>query len=70
MFDATNLSQGPLYIGTGHTGEVKSMAWAPSGLYVVSGSTDGTVRVWNSTDLSLLTTSWEDIGQVYSVAWS
>jgi WD40 repeat protein len=30
----------------GHTGEVTSVAFAPDGLHVLSGSTDQTLRWW------------------------
>jgi WD40 repeat protein len=33
---------------TGHTNGVSSVAFSPDGQYIVSGSDDGTIRVWNA----------------------
>jgi WD40 repeat protein len=36
---------GPLL---GHTGRVQSVAFSPDGRYIVSGSSDGTIRIWEA----------------------
>jgi WD40 repeat protein len=42
---------GPLrFTFTGHTAEVRTMACSPDGHWVVSGSDDGTVKVWSLAD--------------------
>jgi WD40 repeat protein len=33
---------------TGHTGWVRSVAFAPNGQHIISGSSDGLIRVWNA----------------------
>jgi WD40 repeat protein len=33
---------------SGHTGEVRSVAVSPDGQWILSGSNDGTVRIWNT----------------------
>lgn len=33
---------------SGHNGEVRSVAISPDGQYILSGSNDGTVRIWNA----------------------
>src|SRR6266849_5432292 len=33
---------------TGHTNRVRSVGFSPDGQHIVSGSDDGTIRVWNS----------------------
>ncbi len=41
----------------GHTGYVHSVAWSPDGTRLVSGSGDGTVRVWDALPASVRTQS-------------
>lgn len=36
-----------VYVQLGHTGPVMSIALSPDGRYLVSGSYDGTVRIWD-----------------------
>ncbi len=53
----------------GHASGVKSIAWAPSGNELVSGSLDGTVKVWNIiAETSVELTMHAD--EVTSVDWS
>jgi len=39
---------------TGHTDKVKSAAYSPDGSYIISGSLDDTIKVWNAADYSLI----------------
>lgn len=58
----------------GHTDEVNSIDWSPTGTQLVSGSSDGTLRIWdinlssNSGTLNRALT--EHAGPVIRVAWS
>ncbi|MEE9505607.1 MAG: S8 family serine peptidase, partial [Thermoplasmata archaeon] len=53
----------------GHASGVKSIAWAPSGNELVSGSLDGTVKVWDiASETSMDLTAYTD--GVTSVDWS
>ncbi|MGO8673973.1 MAG: caspase family protein [Capsulimonadaceae bacterium] len=45
-----------LVLQCGHVGEVTSVAYAPDGKSVVTGSRDGTAKVWNAVDGGLLGT--------------
>jgi WD40 repeat protein len=47
--DSTQLSSsaGPAFCWAGHTSSVISVAFSPDGQYVLSGSRDGTVRIWD-----------------------
>ncbi|MCC6421557.1 MAG: WD40 repeat domain-containing protein [Gemmataceae bacterium] len=38
---------GPIKVFEGHTGEIRGVAFSPSGQHAVSGAKDETVRVWN-----------------------
>lgn len=46
----------PLHVLHGHTNEVTSVAFAPDGSIVASGSKDHTVKLWHVADGTLLTT--------------
>ena len=39
----------PLCPLTGHTGGVVAVAWSPDGTRLLTGSTDGTTRMWDAT---------------------
>jgi serine/threonine protein kinase len=39
-----------LFTLSGHTNEVDSVAWSPDGKFLVSGSRDGTIKVWDVTN--------------------
>ena len=53
----------------GHSGEVSAVAWSPDGHHILTGSQDGTARIWDATTgentLTLTHTDW-----VMAVAWS
>ncbi|HEY4032635.1 MAG TPA: protein kinase [Ktedonobacteraceae bacterium] len=59
-----------LYIYRGHSNAVASVAWSPDGKRIASGSTDGTVQVWNAADGSNAYTYKGHSDVVWSVAWS
>ncbi|KAJ7829624.1 quinon protein alcohol dehydrogenase-like superfamily [Mycena leptocephala] len=54
----------------GHTGSVTSTAFSPDGARVVSGSHDGTVRIWNATTSAELRRIQGHTDSVTSVAFS
>jgi WD40 repeat protein/predicted Ser/Thr protein kinase len=72
---ATQPRQGPrqgatIYTYRQHTDDVSSVAWSPDGNYLVSGSKDKTVQVWEaSTGRTTLTYS-NHMREVCCVAWS
>ena len=36
-----------MYVSSGHSDDVRSVAFSPDGTKVVSGSEDNTVKIWN-----------------------
>jgi WD40 repeat protein len=54
----------------GHSGLVTSVAFSPDGKQVVSGSGDGTVRLWDAVTGAALQTLEGHSGSVTSVAFS
>ena len=54
----------------GHTGPVSSVSWSPDGRYLLSGSWDHTVRLWEVFSGKCLRTFEADTDIVESVAWS
>jgi ribosome biogenesis protein ERB1 len=53
----------------GHTKNVRSITVSPDGQYLVSGSDDGTVRLWE-VDTSLCRNSWKFPDPVVHVTWN
>lgn len=53
----------------GHTGRVRAISCSPSGEYLVSGSDDGTVRMWE-VETGRELASWDVNGVVQSVQWN
>jgi len=54
----------------GHTSSLNSVSYSPDGNYLASGSSDGTIKIWNVNDGSLIRTLTGHIGYVYSVSYS
>ncbi len=54
----------------GHTGSVEAVAFSPDGRFIVSGSSDETLKVWDAVSGALLKTFEGHDGPVYSVAFS
>ncbi len=63
-----------IFVYTGHSAEVGSVAWSPDGQLIASGSIDNTVRVWRLTGVSvsdLTVYAYHGHGDsVNQVAWS
>jgi len=55
---------------TGHTGDVRSVAFSPDGTTIASGSDDNTIRLWNTATGQLLHTLTGHTASVDSVAFS
>jgi WD40 repeat protein len=55
---------------TGHTDEVRSVAFSPDARHVASGANDGTARIWDSANLSPVRVIPASASLVRSVAWS
>jgi WD40 repeat protein len=53
----------------GHTFTVHALAWHPNGSRLASGSADGTVKLWDTSDGKLVISFALD-GAVRSVAWN
>ena len=54
----------------GHTGSVEAVAFSPDGRFIVSGSGDRTLGLWDAANGALLKTFRGHDGPVYSVAFS
>ncbi len=62
----------PLFIYTGHTASVTSVAWSPDGNYIASTSIDGKIQVWDARSGKRLHTYADSPleAPVWAVAWS
>lgn len=60
----------PLCIYQEHTARIQSLAWSPDGAYLVSGSEDGTARVWQRETGATVVTFRGHTGSVNLVSWS
>ena len=54
----------------GHSDNVKSVAYSPDGKKIVSGSNDGTIKIWDANTGQCLKTLKGHSGDVWSVAFS
>lgn len=59
-----------LYIYTGHSSQVWSVAWSPDGKRIVSGSGDKTAQVWDAVNGNHRYVYSGHTDSVYAVAWS
>jgi len=59
-----------LYTYHGHSGAVYTVAWSPDGKRITSGSTDGTVQVWDAADGGHAFTYHGHSDVVEALAWS
>jgi WD40 repeat protein len=55
---------------SGHTGAVYSITWSPDGAYLASGSSDSTIRIWDSKTGQSLRTLDSKLDSVWGAAWS
>ena len=53
----------------GHALGVQEVAWHPNGLLLATGSSDGSLRLWDTRNGALLRTFRGHLGQVQTVAW-
>ena len=61
----------PLSVWKGHTGAITSLAYSPDGWTVVSGSHDGTIRIWDAQSGAAVGEPLTGhTGSVWSVAYS
>ena len=54
----------------GHSDDVESVAYSPDGTKIVSGSTDNTIKIWDTNTGECLQTLMGHSKSVYSVAYS
>jgi serine/threonine protein kinase/WD40 repeat protein len=61
---------GAMYVLRGHSGTVTSISWSPRALQLVSGSRDGTARIWSASHENTTVTYRGHSAPVLAVAWS
>ena len=66
MWDASTGAK--LLTYTGHTDQVRAVAWSPDGKLIASGSDDGTVQVWDASTGANIHVYQS--GSVLALAWS
>lgn len=59
-----------LYVCTGHTNRVTSVAWSPDGKYLASASYDKTIQIWDGNNGQNLATLKGHQGRVNALSWS
>ena len=47
-----NIFNVPMYVSSGHSSTVRSVAFSPDGNTIASGSYDNSIKLWNVSDLS------------------
>eukprot|EP00331_Platyophrya_macrostoma_P031703 CAMPEP_0176458216 /NCGR_PEP_ID=MMETSP0127-20121128/32451_1 /TAXON_ID=938130 /ORGANISM="Platyophrya macrostoma, Strain WH" /LENGTH=493 /DNA_ID=CAMNT_0017848723 /DNA_START=18 /DNA_END=1499 /DNA_ORIENTATION=- len=69
MWDPVKSSD-PVTRMTGHQQPVNHIAYSPDGRYIVSGSFDKSLRIWDGISAKFVCTLRGHVGPVYQVAWS
>jgi|GEM_PF-218670 len=54
-----------IFIQTGHSGSVNAVEWSPDGRYILSGSGDGSIKLWDAQSGRLIRTFSEGAGVLY-----
>jgi WD40 repeat protein len=68
--DLRNLDYGRFPDFIGHTGDVYSIAFSPDGNYLLSGSSDSTIKLWSTETQKLILTMQGHSDYIRSVAFS
>lgn len=59
----------PICTLRGHADAVTSLAWSPEGRFLLSGSEDGTARIWDTTTRECVCTITDHVGAVWGVGF-
>ncbi len=59
-----------LRLGLGHRGSARSVSWSPDGSLIASGSSDGSVRLWQAATGEAVRVLAGSGGRVLAVSWS